>query len=80
MCLQTCGSFKSANHKKYWVRKMRHLRKVRKSNKLFKSENLRICNTWLTICESRLTKHGFGSRLITVHREFDTDRFNGWWR
>ncbi len=39
------GSFKSANHKKCWVlklltRKMSHLRKVRKSNKLLKIAHL----------------------------------------
>ncbi len=41
-----CWSFKSANHKKDWVRKSQirkvpHLLKVRKSNKLFKSGSLR---------------------------------------
>jgi hypothetical protein len=40
MNLRTCGSFKSANHKKDWVRKSKirkvpHLRKVRKSNIFF---------------------------------------------
>jgi hypothetical protein len=40
---------KSANHKKYCVRKtanpkLPHLRKIRKYNKFFKSENLRICD------------------------------------
>ena len=49
MYLRTCGSFKSANRKKDCVRKSQihkasHLRKVRKSNKLFKSANLRICD------------------------------------
>jgi hypothetical protein len=47
MSLRTCGSYKSANHIKDWVRKSQirkelHLRNVRKSNKLFKSESLRI--------------------------------------
>jgi hypothetical protein len=36
--LRICGSFKFANHKKVWVRKLQipivpHLRKARKSNK-----------------------------------------------
>jgi len=49
MYFQTCESFKSVNHKKDWVhksqiRKVPHLRKVRKSNKLLKSPNLRICD------------------------------------
>jgi hypothetical protein len=49
MYLRSCGSFRSANHKKDWVRKSQiykvlHLRKVRKSNKLFKSAILRICD------------------------------------
>jgi hypothetical protein len=40
--------FKSGNHKKDWVhksqiRKVSHLRNVRKSNKLFNSANLQIC-------------------------------------
>ena len=38
MYLRTCVSIKSPN------RKSAHLRKVRKSNKLFKSAHLRICN------------------------------------
>ncbi len=33
---------KSANCKKYWVRKLPHMRKVRKCNKLCKSTNLQI--------------------------------------
>jgi hypothetical protein len=45
MYLRTCGSYKSANHRKDWVRKLQIrkvllLRSVRKSNKLFKSESL----------------------------------------
>jgi hypothetical protein len=47
MYLWTCGSFKSANHKQFGaqlrMRKVPHLSKVRKSIKLFKSANLRIC-------------------------------------
>jgi hypothetical protein len=48
MCLQTWGSFKSANHKKDWVRKSQirkvsHLRKVHKSNKLFKVSKFAVC-------------------------------------
>jgi hypothetical protein len=43
MHLLTCGSFKSANLKKDWVRKSQihkvpHLRNIRKSNKLLKPE------------------------------------------
>jgi hypothetical protein len=37
MYLRICGSFQS-------IRKVSHLRNVRKSNKLSKSANLRICN------------------------------------
>jgi hypothetical protein len=37
-------NYKSANHKKSQIRRLPHLRKVRKSNKLFKSANLRICD------------------------------------
>ncbi len=42
-------NYKSANHKKDWFRKSQirevpHLPMVRKSNKLFMSDNLRICN------------------------------------
>jgi hypothetical protein len=42
MYLMTCGSFKFADQKKDWVRKpqirkVSHLQRVRKSNKLFKS-------------------------------------------
>ncbi len=49
MCLQTCGSLKSVNYKKDCVRKSQirkvsHLRKVRKFINLFKSANLRICD------------------------------------
>jgi hypothetical protein len=49
MYLRTCGSYKSANHKKDSARKSQihkvpHLRNVRKSNKLFKSAHLRICD------------------------------------
>jgi hypothetical protein len=52
MYLRTCKSFKSENDKKDWiskpeVRKVLDLRKVRKSNKLFMSANLRICRTYL---------------------------------
>jgi hypothetical protein len=48
MYLGTCRSFESANHKKIGstnrkIRKVSHFRKVRKSNKLFKPANLRIC-------------------------------------
>ncbi len=53
--LWTCGSFKSANHKnwvrKSKIRKMPHLRMVQKSNKLFKSANLRICDLRNLIAE-----------------------------
>ncbi len=38
------GRFKSANHKKSEIRKVSHLQEVQKSNKLFKSANLRICD------------------------------------
>jgi hypothetical protein len=46
---RTYGSFKSANQKKDWVRKSQirkvsYLRKFRKSSKLFKSANLRLCD------------------------------------
>ncbi len=46
MYLRACGSFNSANRKKDCVRKSQirkgsHLRKIRKSNNLFKSANLR---------------------------------------
>ncbi len=51
---ENCKStnYKSVNHKKDWVlksqiRKMPHLRKVRKSYKLFKDANLGICGTVL---------------------------------
>ncbi len=54
MYLQICKIFESPNHKKDCVRKSQilkvsHLRKVRKSNKLFKSANFRIaiCGTYL---------------------------------
>ncbi len=45
MYLQSCGSFRSANHKKDWIRKsqirkMSHLGKVRKSNKSFQLANV----------------------------------------
>jgi hypothetical protein len=47
MYLRTCGSFKSTNYKKLGgksqIRKVTHLQKIRKSNNLFKSANLRIC-------------------------------------
>jgi hypothetical protein len=48
MYLRTCGSLKSANLKKDWIRKSQirkvsHLRNVHKCNQLFKSPNLRIC-------------------------------------
>jgi hypothetical protein len=43
--LRTCGNFKSANHKEIRsVNAVSHLRMVRKSNKLFKTANLRICD------------------------------------
>jgi hypothetical protein len=47
MYFRTCGSFKSANHKKDWVRKLQirkvpHVHKVRKSNNLLKSANLNL--------------------------------------
>jgi hypothetical protein len=47
MYLQTCG--KPANYKEDWVRKSQirkvsHLRNIRKFNKLSKSANLRICD------------------------------------
>jgi hypothetical protein len=46
MYLRTCESLKSANYYKGWVRKLEirevpRLRKVRKSNKLLKTANLR---------------------------------------
>jgi hypothetical protein len=45
---RTCGSFQSANHKKDWVqlqiRKVPHLRKVCKSNKIFKTPQLGLCD------------------------------------
>jgi hypothetical protein len=37
-------NYKSANHKKSQIRKLPHFRKVRKTKKLFKSANLRICD------------------------------------
>ncbi len=36
--------FKCANHKKSEIRKVSHLQEVKKSNKLFKSANLWICD------------------------------------
>ncbi len=55
MYLQTCGSLGSANRKKAWVRKSgSHLRKVRKSNKLFlkvrKFADLLFAEVMLCIC------------------------------
>jgi hypothetical protein len=45
MHLQTCRNNKSANHKKWAaIRKVSHLRKVRKFNKLLNLANSRICN------------------------------------
>jgi hypothetical protein len=48
-CICGLAEVKSANHKKDWVRKSQgrevsHLRNFRKSSKLFKSANLRICD------------------------------------
>ncbi len=51
----------SSNHKKDWVGKVSHLRKVRKSNKLFKSANLRNCGTYCgtySICGPPTFSHG----------------------
>jgi hypothetical protein len=66
MFLRTCGSFKSAHHKKDWVRKSQlckesHLRKVRKSNKLFMSANLR--NLFADLPPFRINKLKEGSTM-----------------
>jgi hypothetical protein len=68
MYLRTCKSFKSANDKKDWIsksqiRKVSHLRKVRKSNKLFKSANLRICRTYLRNRPHLVTKRDLRGAL-----------------
>jgi hypothetical protein len=45
--LRICGGFKSANKtwvRKAQIRKLPYLRKARKSNKLGKSANIRICD------------------------------------
>jgi hypothetical protein len=60
--LQTC---EITNYKKDWVhksqiRKVPHLRKVCKSNKLFKSANLRICGTYLRTAHLCLQRTGKG--------------------
>ncbi len=49
MYLRTCERFKSANHKKVWVgklkiRKVPQLQNAHKSNKYLESANLRICD------------------------------------
>ncbi len=44
LCLWNCVSFKSVNHKQVQIRKVSHLRKVRKSNKLYKFPNMPICD------------------------------------
>jgi hypothetical protein len=50
MYLRSCGSYKSESHKKIYVlksknRKEQDLLKVRKSYKLFKSANVRLCDS-----------------------------------
>ncbi len=50
--------------KKDWVGKVSHLRKVRKSNKLFKSANLRNCGTYLRNLQYLRTAHLLSEQAV----------------